>query len=636
MTVPVITEQDLEALALLTPDLNFEDQERRAVLLENASRDINAAPGSGKTTVLAAKLLMLARNWESRRSGVCVLSHTNVARDEIQKRLGSNVEGSRLLTYPHFIGTIHSFVNHFLALPFLRSNGLEVGVIDNDIFSRKALAKANRNWSLRAYMEKNAGVEPMVKGLIFRGADLEVASEFGVLPKKGSKTLPVIEAIKMELAQEGVYRHADMFAFAEQLLATSPQIRTLLSRRFPIVFIDEMQDTSWEQERLLQLIFDETVIIQRFGDINQQILGSTDGAQNLTFPRVDALPISTSKRFGPAIAQVVASTQLSGVPVTGDGVDHHAPMLMVYSTERVSHVIEAFGAEVIDRFDEETLSGGSVKALCARKQGDAAKYTAGRTLLDYWPAIASTHAPGLRLEHFWSLLAGSTVQGEFPLAGRVEEVRRAIFLVLRAASADVVRELKSDSQLLRKLRESGADVSGFRLLLRDLCMDQASATTEVGRRAIPVTLFNRLRPMLPADMAAAAFAALPIFSEPAAAVAPQAQRAICTVEKDGRRLDIQIGSLASMKGETHLATLVLESLGHPGRRFDLEEALPVIAGIKARAAKISESQLSQLRNLYVGMSRPTSFLCLAVNAERVTEECKAALQGQGWTITHLT
>lgn len=45
MTVPAITEQDLEALALLTPDLNFEDRERRAVLLENASRDINAAPG---------------------------------------------------------------------------------------------------------------------------------------------------------------------------------------------------------------------------------------------------------------------------------------------------------------------------------------------------------------------------------------------------------------------------------------------------------------------------------------------------------------------------------------------------------------------------------------------------------------
>lgn len=40
MTVPTITELDLEALATLTPDLNFEDDERRAVLLENQSRDI--------------------------------------------------------------------------------------------------------------------------------------------------------------------------------------------------------------------------------------------------------------------------------------------------------------------------------------------------------------------------------------------------------------------------------------------------------------------------------------------------------------------------------------------------------------------------------------------------------------------
>lgn len=106
MTVPTITELDLEALATLTPDLNFEDDDRRAVLLENQSRDINAAPGSGKTTVLAAKLLILARKWEAARSGICVLSHTNVARDEIQRRLGKSIEGSRLLTYPHFIGTI--------------------------------------------------------------------------------------------------------------------------------------------------------------------------------------------------------------------------------------------------------------------------------------------------------------------------------------------------------------------------------------------------------------------------------------------------------------------------------------------------------------------------------------------------
>lgn len=69
--------------------------------------------------------------------------------------------------------------------------------------------------------------------------------------------------------------------------------------------------------------------------------------------------------------------------------------------------------------------------------------------------------------------------------------------------------------------------------------------------------------------------------------------------------------------------------------FGLKLALPIIAGIDTRSGKMPETQLSQFRNLYVGMSRPTSFLCLAVNAERVSDECKTALTDQGWTITHL-
>ncbi|HCF2284636.1 UvrD-helicase domain-containing protein [Pseudomonas aeruginosa] len=636
MTVPTITEVDLEALATLAPDLNFEDEERRAVLLENQCRDINAAPGSGKTTVLAAKLLLLSQKWEADRCGVCVLSHTNVARDEIQRRLGESVDGGRLLAYPHFIGTIHAFVNHFLALPYLRSKGGEVDVIDNDVFSRRALALAQANWSLRTYMQKNPGVAPMVEGLIYKGANLDIASENGALPKQGAKTRPMIEDIKSKLTVAGVFRHADMFAFAEQLLVVSPQIRAQISRRFPLVFIDEMQDTSWEQERLLQLIFDESVIIQRFGDINQRILGSSEGAENLTFPRADALPISTSKRFGPSIAQVVARTQLSGVPVTGDGLDRHAPMLMVYSTARVDQVIAAFGAAVLERFDETALRTGPVKALCARKQGDAAKSTAGRTLLDYWPASAAANASGLRLERFWSLLTGSARAGDKSLSARVDEVRRALFLVLRSAKADVVQGLTTDYQLLRKLRDADGDIASFRLLLRDLSLDRVSASTEDGRRAIVAMLFNRLRPLLPADVTMDSFTALPIFAEPFVPPASAEQRTLCTVEHQGRRLGIQVGSLASMKGETHLATLVLESLGHPSRRFDVQEALPVIARLSERSGKLSEGLLSQFRNLYVGTSRPTSFLCLAVNAERVAEECKAALLAQGWDITHLT
>ncbi|MBV4538760.1 UvrD-helicase domain-containing protein [Pseudomonas urmiensis] len=635
MTVPVIDATDLEALNDLTPDLNFNDHERRTVLLENQSRDINAAPGSGKTTVLAAKLLMLSRRWTSSRAGVCVLSHTNVARDEIQRRLGTSHDGSRLLTHPHFIGTIHAMVNQFLALPYLRSKGMTVDVIDNDIFARRALGLAHANYSLRRYMEMNPGVAPMLEGLVYKGSSLDLASESGSLPKPSAKTYPAIVGIKQTLAAEGVFRHADMFAYAECLMTQFPKVRAQLSRRFPVVFIDEMQDTSWEQERLLQLMFDDTVIIQRFGDINQRILGSSEGAENLTFPRGDALPISSSKRFGPHIAQSVSRTQLTGTAVTGESEDRHASMLIVYSTERVQDVISTFGEHVLDRFSDTDLTNGKVKALCARKQGDAAKQIAGRTLLDYWPASTGDQLPGLKLVQFWALLGGSKPAVNASCSSRFEEIRRALFLVLRAAKAQIVEGLKADHQLIRKLRDADKDVSAFRLLMRDLCMANVAEADEERRVRIVNALYVKLRSLLPDHMPLQIFSELPVFHRPATMAIHGLHRSICSIEKNGRTLNVHIGTLASMKGETHLATLVMESLGYPSRRFDLELALPIIAGIGTRAKKTPESQLSQYRNLYVGMSRPTSFLCLAVNAERVSEECKAALAAQGWVITHL-
>ncbi|MCT9074871.1 UvrD-helicase domain-containing protein [Cupriavidus gilardii] len=90
--------QDLVDLAALAKDLNLDDRERRAALLENNSRDFNAVPGSGKTSLLAVKLLLLAKKWPYARRGLCILSHTNVARDEIARRLAQTTEGAQLLT----------------------------------------------------------------------------------------------------------------------------------------------------------------------------------------------------------------------------------------------------------------------------------------------------------------------------------------------------------------------------------------------------------------------------------------------------------------------------------------------------------------------------------------------------------
>lgn len=71
------------------------DEPRRNVIKNLESIDVQAFPGSGKTTTLVAKLAILARKWPNSHAGICVLSHTNVAREEIEKRLGNTNEGRK-------------------------------------------------------------------------------------------------------------------------------------------------------------------------------------------------------------------------------------------------------------------------------------------------------------------------------------------------------------------------------------------------------------------------------------------------------------------------------------------------------------------------------------------------------------
>src|ERR1039457_6692378 len=134
---------------------------RLGVIRSLDSLDVEACPGSGKTTLVVAKLAILARHWAERRRGICVLSHTNVARREIEARLGSTPEGKRLLSYPHFVGTIHGFVNEFLALPWLRSKHYPIRVIDDDICLQKRWHKLS--WKTRSALQNNRYDEQILR-----------------------------------------------------------------------------------------------------------------------------------------------------------------------------------------------------------------------------------------------------------------------------------------------------------------------------------------------------------------------------------------------------------------------------------------------------------------------------------------
>lgn len=92
LNLPEITDPDIEQIRKRFKISSF-DEPRKEVLRSMETLDIEACPGSGKTTLLVAKLAILAEKWTDRTRGICVLSHTNVAKQQIEERLGHTAAG---------------------------------------------------------------------------------------------------------------------------------------------------------------------------------------------------------------------------------------------------------------------------------------------------------------------------------------------------------------------------------------------------------------------------------------------------------------------------------------------------------------------------------------------------------------
>ena len=113
------------------------DQERIRFISEMNTCDLQAVPGSGKTTVLLAKLLILERYLPlPDNKAILVISHTNAAIHEIKDKI--SVYCPRLFSSPHFIGTIQAFVDKFMAIPYYTTKcKRKLKRIDDEIYYEK-------------------------------------------------------------------------------------------------------------------------------------------------------------------------------------------------------------------------------------------------------------------------------------------------------------------------------------------------------------------------------------------------------------------------------------------------------------------------------------------------------------------
>ncbi|MEJ9233093.1 UvrD-helicase domain-containing protein [Peribacillus butanolivorans] len=289
---------------ILPPGCDFFSQQKEAISA-GGSIDVVAGPGSGKTTVLIAKCGLLLNETAKSDKGTCLITHTNVAVDEI--RTGLTKIGINDIEYPNFIGTIQEFFNNFFAKKafHLILGEKKFRVLDDEEYQEKfeeLFDQRKPDW----YDGNNPKANNW-KPKVIISDNLSYTIESNARP---SYKNAFNESIRTLFSWGIVTNHQCLELSKWYINRYGVQFKKAMSNRFKYVLLDEAQDTSYLQFEMLNYLFsDEEISFQKFGDPYQALYNIFDGNNDAWIPTkqigANYREISETSRFGNSIANVV-------------------------------------------------------------------------------------------------------------------------------------------------------------------------------------------------------------------------------------------------------------------------------------------------------------------------------------------
>lgn len=226
----------------------FDFTTEQVEFLESSGKVVlHACPGSGKTTIVARKLANYLQCWNRPHQGIAVLSFTNVASDEIRHQATEMLPEGYCVDDPHFIGTLDSFIDNFI---FLRFGYLLQKKPKRPVITSPDVVNSYQFWRKSCYTNCLSHI-----------GDFRWNSN-GKLTKNGKDIIctgtqqyaPPCIQFKKRLLEKGLFFQDEVSGLACILLERYPEIAKSIALRFPVIILDEAQDTSEEQMRILDLL----------------------------------------------------------------------------------------------------------------------------------------------------------------------------------------------------------------------------------------------------------------------------------------------------------------------------------------------------------------------------------------------
>jgi hypothetical protein len=439
-----------------------------------------------------------------------------------------------------------------------------------------------------------------------------------------------------------------MFVWARELLDTKPSIANALRSRFPLVFIDEVQDNSELQSAMLhRLLFagDKPSIRQRFGDSNQAIFQQDEeGAKTDPFPTSPKADLPNSHRFGKRIADAANPLGVNPQGLIGQGpCDPPAALgepqnaIFVFDDATILSVLPAYAQHLMTSFTPEeraSLHFSAVAAVHLSDDLDKIPRSIKHYVPDYDASISrSDCSPATLAQYLRSAQRGmAKCANTHPVVTKFAQGLVRLAQIANPTKAAPRR--KSPHQwVLEMLEPFPALSTEYRRLIVQLIRSGGQPSSAFWSQQLRPAVVRIAAALAEQPIAGSRCADFLKWAEPTAGTqGSPTDRCVDNIFRypvDIPEVQIHLGSVHSVKGETHAATLVLDSYFH---KHHLHELKPWLLGTKQGGSKQADRMLKRLRLHYVAMTRPAHLLCLAMRSDALTEADQAALSARGWKV----
>lgn len=617
-----VTEEDIRySEEILFSKTNVFDEKERIPIIEdfNKSFDVNACPGSGKTTVLLAKLIILSRKMPlNNGQGICVLTHTNVAIDEIKNKLGD--KSSVLFKYPNYFGTIQNFVDKYLAIPFFKQKrGENIKSIDDDIYfdTIRKLSKARYpgiDSAIQYCIKKGYGnytSESYEKNFITFIANKHFDIDNRDIRSNGRKIShnyykELQDVMLNKTLTKGILRYEDAYFLAGLYIKQFPKLKNYFSSRFKYVFIDEMQDVSKMQINIIENIFNEDeVVIQRFGDINQSI-SKFDSNKNWIFNE-DTRPINSSKRYGNGVIKFLEPLRVEkfGELKGNENIETLNPHIIIFDDKTIGNVVPKY-LEILNTYNIKPESSKRIKIIGKL----------GLSVASPNKSISS-YVKGYNAKGGKNLSLDKKVRNKLNRINNMKEFYDYLIYIILLA-VDINGKKVSKDEFIKFMEANYSNeliiyrskvlnwLKNFRTNTDLVIEDILEKTQQLFNAVKEINYDNEiLKSKIKSNTD---------------------EIALDYEERDERSGFISIDNvdtIMSTKGETHKATLYLESKLEYGNGTDRSDISRILDYMINEKSEVHDDDEEALMNAYVAMSRAEKITCIAIQASTIKGKIKS-------------